>query len=71
MKTAYFPMYDCIVSLVHEYTNKGLKLYYVYNKKQGIGNPKIENEGNFIASENELIFFDEEGQYSPAGFEIL
>lgn len=56
-KTAYFPIFNCYVEILHAYQHGDRWLFYVYNGEKGIGNPTIEIENNFIASEDELKGF--------------
>lgn len=56
-RTAFFPLFDCHVSIVHAYHVSGEWLYYVHNAQHGIGYPEIVIDGNFIAAEHELTNF--------------
>lgn len=55
--TAFFPLFNCYVKIVHAYQVGDRWLFYVYNKQEGIGKPEIAGGDNFIASEAELTEF--------------
>ena len=55
--TAFFPLSDCYVKIIHAYQVGDRWLFYVYNEQEGIGKREVAGEGNFIASEAELKEF--------------